>query len=244
MTRVLAVVAHPDDEVLGPGATLARHARCGDEVHVLILAEGKSSRSTGETVDEAQRAQDARLTRASRAETAAARAALGVDAVHRLDLTDNQLDTYPLLELARLVGRTVADVAPRIVYTHHSGDLNVDHELTARACMIACRPHVSGVRWLLGFATLSATDAGHAGRPPFVPAVYADIADTLNHKIEAMRAYSSELRDFPHPRSLEAIRAQARLFGAHANVLAAEAFSVLRGTWPASDPDLWSEHER
>ncbi|MEV6781572.1 PIG-L deacetylase family protein [Streptomyces sp. NPDC051098] len=223
MSTVLAVVAHPDDEVIGPGGTLARHAKAGDEVHVLILAEGKTSRA-----DDPDPEGSAVL---SAGETAASCAVLGAAGVHRLDLADNQLDTYPLLSLAQRVGDVVERLAPHTVYTHHSGDLNIDHELTARACMIACRPHVSPVRWLLGFSTLSATDAGYAGRQPFVPALYSDISDTLALKLDAMRCYASELRDFPHPRSLKAIGLQAELFGAHADTAAAEAFSVLRGTW-------------
>ncbi|MFJ4688923.1 PIG-L deacetylase family protein [Streptomyces sp. NPDC088789] len=237
MTGVLAVVAHPDDEVIGPGGTLARHAGAGDRVHVLILAEGKTSRGLAAGGAEAE---------LSRGETATACAELGVAGHRRLDLADNMLDSYPLLELARHIGDEVARTEPRIVYTHHTGDLNADHELTARATAIACRPHVSTVDWLLGFSTLSSTEAGFGARPGFAPVLYAPIEETLPVKLRAMRAYASELRDFPHPRSLRAMQAQAELFGAHAAVSAAEAFTVLRGTWrplphsllpPAPDPD-------
>lgn len=221
--RVLTVAAHPDDEVIGPGGTLARHAAAGDEVHALILAEGKSSRPGVDLAEELA---------ASREETAASAATLGLAGWRRLELTDNRLDTYPLLELAQRVSEVVREVDPQVVYVHHPGDLNADHELACRASLIACRPHVSGVHWVLGFSTLSATDAGFAGRPPFVPSVYADVTDTLETKLAAMRCYGSELREFPHPRSLTAIRRQAELFGAHAGMAAAEAFSVLRGTWP------------
>ncbi|ARQ70758.1 PIG-L deacetylase family protein [Streptomyces marincola] len=238
MTTVLAIVAHPDDEVIGPGGTLAGHARAGDDVHVLILAEGKSSReavaATGD--DDTGDGSGGAEADASRAETAAAAAALGLAGWRRLDLRDNRLDTYPLLYLAQRVGDVVEEVDPDVVYAHHPGDLNVDHELAARAALIACRPHVSGVRWVLAFPTLSATDAGYAGRPPFVPAVYSDIGETLEAKLDAMRCYGSELRPFPHPRSLAAMRAQAELSGAHAGVAAAEGFSVLRGTWPPGAP--------
>ncbi|HZG04666.1 MAG TPA: PIG-L deacetylase family protein [Streptomyces sp.] len=230
MTNVLAVVAHPDDEVLGPGATLARHAALGDETHVLILAEGKTSRGPL-----AEGAADV-----SNEETAKACARLGVTTVRRLDLDDNRLDRYPLLELARHVTAVVEECGPEVVYTHHPGDLNIDHELTARAAMIACRPHASPVRWLLSFSTLSATDAGHAGRPPFTPSVYADVTSTLQAKIDAMACYASELREHPHPRSLHAIRLQAELLGAHAGMPAAEAFAVLRGTWPSTPLSRWS----
>ncbi len=223
MGTVLAIVAHPDDEVIGPGGALAAHAAAGDEVHVLILAEGKTSRAEHPDLAGAQ-AQ-------SPNETGGACALLGVASWRRLDLRDNQLDSYPLLELAQRVSAVVAELAPRVVFTHHAGDLNLDHELTQRAAMIACRPHVSTVEWVFGFPTLSATDAGFAGRPGFTPAVYLDVTATLERKLEAMRCYDSELCEFPHPRSLRAMRAQAELYGAHAGVEAAEGFSVLRGTW-------------
>ncbi|BBZ15279.1 PIG-L deacetylase family protein [Mycobacterium branderi] len=225
MTRVLVVAAHPDDEVIGPGGTLAKHVRAGDTVAALILAEGKTSRADDACLPESMRR--------SLDETSAALSELGVASWRRLDLRDNQLDSYPLLTLARHVSDAVEEFSPQVVYTHHSGDLNIDHELTARATMIACRPHVSPVRWLLSFSTLSATEAGYAGRPVFQPSVYSDISDTLDTKLAAMSHYSSELRDFPHPRSLQALRSQAELFGAAAGVAAAEAFSVIRGTWSA-----------
>jgi N-acetylglucosamine malate deacetylase 1 len=223
VTTVLVVAAHPDDEVIGPGGTLANHVRAGDTVAVLIMAEGKSSRA-----DDPCLSQNMEL---SMQETTAAMAELGISAWRRVELRDNQLDSYPLLTLARHVSDAVDEFAPEVVYTHHSGDLNIDHELTARATMIACRPHVSPVRWLLSFSTLSATEAGYAGRPAFTPSVYSDISNTLDTKLTAMSHYSSELRDFPHPRSLRAMRSQAELFGAAAGVAAAEAFSVIRGSW-------------
>lgn len=215
------MVAHPDDEVIGPGGTLARHAAAGDEVAVLVLADGKTSQPAGSIRERAY----------SHQETAAAAAALGVARWRRLDMADNKLDSYSMLELARRVSETVDEFGAETVYTHHAGDLNIDHELASRACAISCRPHVSQVQWLLTFATLSATDAGYAGRPPFLPSVFVDISDTLEAKVAAMRGYASKLRGPPHPRSIEIIRAQAQLTGAFANVAAAEGFAVVRGTF-------------
>jgi LmbE family N-acetylglucosaminyl deacetylase len=223
MNRVLVVAAHPDDEVIGPGGTLAKHVRAGDQVAALIVAEGKTSREGDPRLAE-------NLAR-SFDETRSALQELGIAEWRRLDLLDNQLDTYPLLELARKVSVVVDEFAPEIVYTHHSGDLNLDHELVARACMIACRPQVSPVRWLLAFSTLSSTEAGYAGRPPFQPSLYVDVAEVLETKLAAMGHYASELREFPHPRSLRSIRLQAELFGSVAGFSAAEAFTVIRGTW-------------
>jgi LmbE family N-acetylglucosaminyl deacetylase len=225
--RVLAVAAHPDDEVIGPGATLALHARSGDEVAVLIMADGKTSRPNGDRLG---------LEDESQAETAAAAAVLGISAWQRLQFADNQLDTYPLLELAQRIGDVVTDFQPDVVYTHHIGDLNVDHELTARAALIASRPHVSSVRWLLSFPTLSATDAGYASREPFVASIYVDVTETMGAKLAAMRCYASEVRDRPHPRSLEVLEAHAVLAGSFANMALAEVFSVVRGCLPGLTP--------
>lgn len=221
--RVMAVVAHPDDEVIGPGGTLAKHAMAGDTVHVVILAEGTTSRA-GDSNHESS-------LRRSHEATRSAAELLKFSSSTRFDLADNRLDILPLLELAQRVEQEVAAVEPEVVFTHHPGDLNIDHELTARACTIACRPHASGVKWLLSFSTLSATEAGYASRPPFVPALYCDISSTLDVKLEAMRAYGAELRDFPHPRSLRAIEAQARLWGASGGSPAAEGFGVIRGNY-------------
>lgn len=218
---VLAVVAHPDDEVIGPGGTLARHAAAGEDVEVLILADGKSSRCSPIS---------ANVLEASHRETQAAAEVLGIRRSTRLDLHDQRLDAYELLDLVGMISRILDELTPHVVYTHHAGDLNLDHELTARACMIACRPQASSVEWILAFSTLSSTEAGYASRPPFLPSVFVDIDSTLEQKVAAMSCYDSELHEPPHPRSVEALRAQARVYGAFANCAVAEAFAVVRGT--------------
>jgi N-acetylglucosamine malate deacetylase 1 len=217
--RVLAVVAHPDDEVLGPGGTLARHVAAGDEVEALILADGKSSRDAS-----------AELVDASHRETQAAADVLGLRRARRLDLPDQRLDSYELIDLADMIAAAVQEVEPHVVYTHHADDLNLDHELVARACLVACRPQASAVEWVFAFSTLSSTEAGYGARTPFVPSVFVDIESTLELKIAAMTCYASELREPPHPRSLDALRAEARLRGAFGNCAAAEGFAVVRGT--------------
>lgn len=122
--RVMAVVAHPDDEVIGPGGTLAKHAMAGDTVHVVILAEGTTSRA-GDSNHESS-------LRRSHEATRSAAELLKFSSSTRFDLADNRLDILPLLELAQRVEQEVAAVEPEVVFTHHPGDLNIDHELTAR----------------------------------------------------------------------------------------------------------------
>lgn len=219
---VLCVAAHPDDEVLGVGGTLARHAADGDAVHVCLLSGGVASRYDGGGT-----ADDARRERRRHAERACS--ALGAT-VSFHDFPDNQFDSVPLLDIVQTVEGEVDEHAPDIVYTHHYGDLNVDHELACRATVTATRPLPdSGVRRVFGFETLSASE--WAVRDPsnaFQPTTFVDVSASLDRKLEALRSYESELRELPHPRNPETVRRNAQVWGAKAGVDAAEPFELLR----------------
>lgn len=222
--KVLVVAAHPDDEVLGCGATIAAHARRGDEVRVLLLAEGITSRGHGST-----RAQAAALARLHRA-AAKANRILGVRKLVMQKFPDNAMDTVPLLEVVRAVESMIAAFPAEVVYTHHAGDLNVDHRIACQAVNTACRP-IPGhpVRTLLYFEVPSSTEwQPPAAGLPFTPNWYHEVSATLPRKLEALRAYQSEMRPWPHARSLDAVRALARVRGATLGVEAAEAFMLGR----------------
>ncbi len=224
--KVLVVAAHPDDEVLGAGGTMARHVREGDAVTVLILGSGLSSRLSG---PEALAAHDQA---ALRADAQAAMAVLGVTNLRLLDLPDNRFDRLDLLDIVKQVEAVVDEVCPEIVYTHHPGDLNIDHQRTAMAVLTACRPQPGcSVRRILAMEVVSATGWGDPGQP-FVPTVFVGIATALKAKIEAMAAYRGELRDFPHARSLPSLEARARAWGAQVGLDAAEPFMLLREVLP------------
>lgn len=219
--KVLVVAAHPDDEVLGCGATMARHAQEGDDVHVVILGEGATSRSPQATSGEVA------------ALAAAAQAAgdvLGASSVTVHDLPDNRFDTVPLLDVAKLVQEHVDAVSPGIVYTHHLGDLNVDHEVTARAVLTATRPQPDHpVRELYAFEISSSTEwAFGALGARWSPDHFVDVTGTIEKKMEGLSCYSMEMRAFPHPRSDDAVRAGAMRWGSTVGVDAAEAFQVIR----------------
>lgn len=222
--KVLAVVAHPDDEVIGMGGTLASHAASGDEVHVLVLSDGESSRHD-EATPERQRAIEERR---EQARTACER--LGVDSVSFHDFPDNAFDTVPLLDVVQRIESTVESVQPDVVYTHHYGDLNVDHELTCRATLTATRPlSDSPVRRVLAAETLSATEWGTpSANNAFQPTTFVDVADQLERKLEALEAYEGELKDEPHPRTVQTIGENASVWGAKAGLEAAEPFELLR----------------
>jgi N-acetylglucosamine malate deacetylase 1 len=212
--RVLIVAAHPDDEVLGCGGTIARHAAAGDQVSILIMATGATARGG-----------DAREIDSLKEAARKAAAVLGARAPEFADFPDNRMDQVALLDVIQRVERTVRSVAPTLVYTHHRGDLNVDHRIAHEAVCTACRPLPgSSVHRLLAFETVSSTEWGHM----FTPTCYVETTPYLERKLEALEAYAGEMRAFPHARSLEAIRALATLRGAQAGVFAAEAFEVVR----------------
>lgn len=218
------VVAHPDDETLGCGGTIARHAAEGDRVHVLVLAAGHSSR-----FDRPELA-DPDAVKARKADALRAADILGVSDLELLDYDDCRLDTVPLLDLVKKVERAKERAQPDIVYTHHWGDLNVDHRIISDAVLAAIRPlPQEKCRQILAFEVPSSTEWG----PPspgaaFVANFFVDISDTLDKKICAMETFRSEIRDYPHPRSARALRVAGEYRGSQVGVPAAEAFALVR----------------
>ena len=216
----MVVAAHPDDEVLGCGATIARHSAGSDIVDVLILGTGALSRDHPAPGDVAALERQARQ----------AGKILGAREVRVLDFPDNRFDSVDLLDIVKRVETEIARTGPEVIYTHHVGDLNIDHRRTAEAVVTACRPlEPGGVRRILSFEVPSSTEwQAPAAQPAFVPNVFMDVTDSLERKLEALKAYSGEIRSFPHPRSVEALTALARWRGANAGFRAAEAFVLIR----------------
>ena len=149
--------------------------------------------------------------------------------VHR-GLPDQRLDTLPLSEVACEVEQLIEGFAPEVVYTHFGGDINRDHQIIAEAVLVATRPYAApSVREVLMFETPSSTEWGAPQiLPVFHPAVFVDIAPTLERKVDAFLCYTAEVRDYPHPRSPRALRERARYWGSLVNRTAAEAFAVVR----------------
>lgn len=222
---VLVIAAHPDDEILGCGATLARHAAAGDQVRGLIIAEGATSRAERRDVH-GQRREIRALQRAARE---AARE-LGLQPPELAGFPDNRLDSVQLLDIVKRIELTVESFRPTIVYTHHGGDLNIDHKLVFDAVVTACRPLPgSTVRAIYAFETVSSTEwGGPAAGMTFHPSRFVGIEDFLDAKMRALQHYESEIRPFPHPRSFRAVEALAVLRGSSVGIAAAEAFVVVR----------------
>jgi methionyl-tRNA formyltransferase/LmbE family N-acetylglucosaminyl deacetylase len=214
--RVLVVAAHPDDEILGAGGTLIRHYKRGDEVRALIVCSADPIRYKPGSHDQPGDAERASHYLGGR--------------TNGLGFPDQRLDAGSNLELIQALEREVQELRPHIVYTHHWGDVNADHVRIAEAVDVAARPFAAPwLRRLYAFETPSSSEwtASSRGRP-FVPNAFSDISTELERKLDAMRCYRSELRPYPHPRSLRSLRERAGYWGSVANFSAAEPLMVLR----------------
>ncbi len=210
----LVVAAHPDDEVLGCGGTIARLCAEGEDVHIAILGEGQTSRGP-----------DDNTVMALRRQVAQAAELLGTQHVSHYTLPDQRFDTVPFLEIVQYVEGLIALAVPDTIFTHHGGDLNLDHQITHRAVLTATRPGTSPVRKLYAFETPSSTEWAF-GSPAFAPNVFVGIDPA--RKVAAMQVYESEAREVPHPRSPQMLRALAHWRGAQAGLRYAEAFQLVR----------------
>lgn len=212
---VLVIGAHPDDEVLGVGGTLAKHSALGDEVHILIITEGASHQYPNTDLIEQKRRE---------AKNCANR--LGAKEVHFGDLPDMRLDDTPHVEINSVIEQTCSEVEPDIVYTHSRREINRDHIEVHDSTLVATRP-TSGISTVLAYETPSSTDYS-TNLNGFTPNLFVDITDYIDTKIEAFEQYESEIRDYPHSRSVDALRSIAKTRGVASGSKAAEAFEILR----------------
>ena len=223
--KYLIIAAHPDDEVLGCGGSMAKWSRDGSEVHVLIMAEGITSRDKS-------RYREVRQKELSHLAKSANKAGeiLGVQSVELLDFPDNRMDSIDLLDVVKEVEKKNEELKPDVVVTHHGGDLNIDHRVIHQAVITACRPQPGQtVKRILSFEVPSSTEwQSPSSGNPFVPNWFEDISDTLELKIKALEAYESEMRKWPHARSIKALEHLARWRGATVGAEAAEAFMLVR----------------
>jgi len=222
--NVLVVAAHPDDEILGPGGTIALHAERGDKVYEILLGEGITSRREEDGV-----APTAELI-SLKQDALKAASIIGVEKTHFFDFPDNKFDTVPRLRIIKAIEGLKNDIKPEIVYTHHRNDLSMDHRITFDAVLTAFRP-VAGetVKRILSFAVPSSTEwYGAGGETAFTPNVFIDVSKTFEKKIQAMRAYKGEIREYPHPRSPEALEAIAKVYGTTVGLKYVEPFVLVR----------------
>ena len=216
--KVLVVAAHPDDEILGVGGTIAAHVARGDEVRLAIMCGGGSVRYSQE---------DRSLIHA---EAQKAAGILGVAGLILGELPDQRLDTLPISQVAAEIESLVRSFQPATIYTHFCGDINRDHRVLTEAVMVAARPYAAPyVQEILMYETPSSTEWGLAQlSASFQPNVFVDISRMLEKKMQAFACYSAEICAEPHPRSLVALRERARYWGSLVNRQAAEPFVAIR----------------
>jgi len=210
MNKVMVVAAHPDDEWLGCGGTILKHIDNGDDVLVVFISDGYSSRKINKT--------DSRDNASSNLMKE-----IGAQEPIFLGFPDNKLDSIPMLEVIQGIEKCKVNFDPNIVYTHYAHDLNIDHQIVCRAVCTAFRPEPgSRLKSLNHFEVLSSTEWGYDSK--FNPNLFIDISSKLIRKIELLAFYNEEMRDFPHARSNKNVSSLAEYRGCSVGVNAAEAF--------------------
>lgn len=218
--KILVVAAHPDDEVLGCGGTIARHVSEGDEVYCLILGDGITARNLD------KKEADKQLKQLKEHSKKSAKI-LGIKQIYFNGFKDLYFDTIPLLEVVKCVEKYKNQIRPDIIYTHHYGDLNIDHQITYKAALTATRPmEGETVKKIYSFEIPSSTE--WAFNNTFKPNVFVDVSNTMWKKIEAFQCYTSEIRESPHPRSVISLKNMAYRWGGIVNLWYVEAFELVR----------------
>ena len=221
--KVLVIAAHPDDELLGCGGTVALHSKNGDIVRSIIMCEGESHRNVVQKSDNESHSEQAAKV-------------LGVEKVDAIGLLDQKLDTLTLVEIITPIEQVISEFQPNIIYCQYGGDINRDHELLFKALMVAVRPTVESIEAVYAFDTASSTE--WAFPRSFIPDTWVDINSVLDIKLEAMKCYKSELRDYPHPRSLKGLKNKAHAWGNQACMDAAEVFMTVRRSYRGNKTPL------
>jgi LmbE family N-acetylglucosaminyl deacetylase len=225
--KIMVVVAHPDDELLGLGATmhkLIHEKNC--QVHVIILGEGLTSRSLIRDLEKwkSQLASHRKNIKQAQLE-------IGYQSMCAYEFPDNRFDTIALLDLIKVIEKEKKQFNPEIIFTHHGGDLNIDHQRTFEAVITSCRPmEEENVKCIITFETPSGTEWRASSDPKhFIPNLFFQVdIENVNAKIRGMEVYEFEKRIYPHPRSPEALKIQAQRWGISIGVNYAEAFYIVR----------------
>ena len=222
--KILVIAAHPDDEVIGCGGTIANHTNKGDEVNIIILAEGETSRRNNEGVGRTRKL----LNLVEAANTASN--ILGVKKLEMLRYPDNRMDRFEQLQITKDIENAIESCSPEIIYIHHSGDVNIDHRVIHQAAITACRPQPGTcVKRVLSYEVASSTEwQAPTSAPAFQPNWFVDIENTWDKKLKALQAYNMEMKEWPHTRSIKAIKNLAMWRGSQVGVEMAESFMLLR----------------
>tara|TARA_Y100000310_G_scaffold185016_1_gene185114 strand:+ start:3647 stop:4288 length:642 start_codon:yes stop_codon:yes gene_type:complete len=208
--KILLLAAHPDDEVIGMGATIKKLSK-KNEFCLLVLTEGVTSQYTEKKMLQTRRNACLKSSKM-----------LGIKNVLFLDFPDNQLDSVPQLKINKKVEEIIRKFRPSVVYSPPPNDLNKDHQKVFESSLVTTRPFSSSVKSLLCYELPGMV------RKPFHPSIYENVEKEFSYKIKAFKMYKSEVMNFPHPRSIEAIQNLAIQRGVESSLKKAEAFQLIR----------------
>ena len=219
--NILVVVAHPDDEVLGCGGTIAKHILEGDTVNLIVMSNGEDARIDKTNIKKRIQLRDLSLDKSSKI--------LGINKIFKFDLPDNKFDSIPLLDLIQTIEPLIKKIRPDIIYTHYANDLNIDHQLVALSVNTICRPSFikKMPKKIYSFEILTSTELNYTSKNQFRPNYFVDITKTFKTKIKAFKQYKSEIREFPNGRSLKGIEVLSNYRGLSCGFKNAEAFILL-----------------
>jgi len=208
--NILIIAAHPDDEVLGMGGTIKKYSK-KNKVFLCVVSEGASAQYP-----------DKKMIKIRNEACKKSSKILGITKIEFLDFPDMKLDTIPHLELNQNIEKIISKVKPKLVFTTPNNDLNKDHAIVFESTLVVTRPNSSSVKKLLSYEIPGYT------KKPFEPNVYEEISKTLRYKINAFNCYKSEIKKFPHPRSIETIKNLVKIRGMESGLKNAEAFNLIR----------------
>lgn len=223
MKKVLVVAAHPDDEVLGVGGTIAKLSAAGVECHLLIVTDGSSSQyRDSDHLHE--------IIEAKKLETKGCADLLGFKTIYYGELPDMKLDKTPHIAINQVIEKVIDELQPDSVFTHFWGDVNRDHQEVYRSTLVAVRPVMGQVvRELYCYRVPSSTEwTPNKVDTMFMPNYFVDIEKYAEQKYKAFACYATELRDYPHPRSVEYLRETDKAAGLRVGLLAAEELFLMR----------------
>ena len=224
--NILVVAAHPDDEVLGCGASISKWSKNGHKVNILLMSEGITARDSKRNFSLRKEELDKHKNKAKKAAKI-----LGAKSVNFCNFPDNRMDSIDLLDVTKSIEKFVKTFKPQLIVTHNHSDLNIDHKITHEACITATRPqNKNSVKEILTFEVPSSTEWNFSLKQKniFNPNYFENVSGFLKKKIKALECYKSEMRKWPHPRSYKAIQHLAKWRGATIGVEEAEAFELVR----------------
>lgn len=218
--KILVIAPHADDEIIGCGATMAKHIANAEDVYVIIATN--ANKGAPELFDE-------KIINKVRSEALEAHVFLGVKETFFLDFPAPALNAFPEYKISLEISKIINKIQPSILYLPHPGDLHQDHKAIYRASLVAVRPQgYYNVKEIYCYETLSETEWTPSQENPFVPNVFNDVSSFFDNKLDAMKFFKSQIKEFPHTRSLETFEALAKYRGATVGVQRAESFMVER----------------